>query len=146
MVLMVSFGLFIPIIAPGDDVKHLVPSLLADAKELKFPRPSRTWPLPCADAACFRVHFNLVDPVSTNDEPKLFYQTKDYSEGFFLIGAFHRMCAGMRLACETQGATLQPSGFSYLSAATMPERKLVQSISFMAVIVTLRWALSGPHV
>ena len=95
MVLMVSFGLFIPIIAPGDDVKHLVPSLLADAKELKFPRPSRTWPLPCADAACFRVHFNLVDPVSTNDEPKLFYQTKDYSDGFFLIGAFHRMCAGM---------------------------------------------------
>ena len=71
MVLMVSFGLFIPIIAPGDDVKHLVPSLLADAKELKIPRPSRTWPLPCADAARFRVHFNLVDPVSTNDEPKL---------------------------------------------------------------------------
>ena len=23
---------------------------------------------PCADAARFRVHFNLVDPVSTNDE------------------------------------------------------------------------------
>ena len=83
MELMMSFGLFIPV--PGHEDEHLVPSLLADAKELKLPRPSRTWPLPCADAARFRVHFNLVDPVSTNDEPKLFYQTKDYSEGFFLI-------------------------------------------------------------
>ena len=88
--IILGVSMFIPIIAPGDDVKHLVPSLLADAKELKFPRPSRTWPLPCADAACFRVHFNLVDPVSTNDEPKLFYQTKDYSDSFFLICAFHR--------------------------------------------------------
>ena len=68
MELMMSFGLFIPV--PGREDEHLVPSLLADAKVINVPR---TWPHPCADAACFRVHFNLVDPVSdpvsASDEP-----------------------------------------------------------------------------
>ena len=33
--------------------------------------------------------------MSTKDEPKLFYETKDYRDGFFPIGAFHRLCAGV---------------------------------------------------
>ena len=58
MVLMESFGLFIPIIVPGQDgqpdlLKHLVPALLADAKSERSSLP-RMWPLPCADAAYVR--------------------------------------------------------------------------------------------
>ena len=96
--LLTNFGLFVPVLVSPDhnetEYKYLVPALMLDLKK-SDDKPAR-----------LRLHFKMKEQCGaaerSNKEERsreVVYRESKFRDGFFPLGAFHGLCAGLIGSC-----------------------------------------------